>query len=324
MALYPIKVLLDKDGTPFIPFLPADAIPINGSEETIASALADRYTKEEVDEIIEDLGTLQRLCGRVATVADLANIQDPQPGDTYLVGTPGTNNAEYMWIGNAWEELGPMIDLSAYYTKTEVDNTLSSYETIAAATASLAGKLDTAKVKSGQSTTVGDVYDVTYINSALANISTAVVIKESDSTAVKVEKLDTIYQAIRANNPVPAFYEVNSGNYTYELQGFYKEGGQPRLAFIHTESTATVTTIGMQVFECYVNIIDGVDRITSAILRSRYMRPLGDYQDSGGFSKTALSTVNTASYTPTADYHPATKKYVDDIVGDIETLLGGI
>lgn len=25
-----------------------------------------------------------------------------------------------------------------------------------------------------------------------------------------------------------------------------------------------------------------------------------------------LSKTNTASYTPTADYHPATKKYVDD------------
>lgn len=37
-----------------------------------------------------------------------------------------------------------------------------------------------------------------------------------------------------------------------------------------------------------------------------------------------LTTKNTQSFTPTANYHPATKKYVDDIVGDIESLLGGI
>jgi hypothetical protein len=37
-----------------------------------------------------------------------------------------------------------------------------------------------------------------------------------------------------------------------------------------------------------------------------------------------LGTNNTTSYTPTGDYNPATKKYVDDIVGDIESLLGGI
>ncbi len=39
---------------------------------------------------------------------------------------------------------------------------------------------------------------------------------------------------------------------------------------------------------------------------------------------TVLTKTNTVSYTPTSNYHPATKKYVDDIVGDIETLLGGI
>ena len=130
MALYPIKVLLDKDRNVFIPFLPADAIPINGSDETVAGALANRYTKAEVDAIIQGLGTLQVLCGRVDTRADLDNIQNPQAGDTYIVGTATTNNSEWMWIGDTWEELGPMIDLSAYYTKEEITNLLASYTTV--------------------------------------------------------------------------------------------------------------------------------------------------------------------------------------------------
>ena len=37
-----------------------------------------------------------------------------------------------------------------------------------------------------------------------------------------------------------------------------------------------------------------------------------------------LSKTNTTSYTPTGDYHPATKKYVDDsIASAITTTLGG-
>ena len=38
----------------------------------------------------------------------------------------------------------------------------------------------------------------------------------------------------------------------------------------------------------------------------------------------ALSTQNTIAYTPSADYHPATKKYVDDTLGNIQTLLSNI
>ena len=34
-----------------------------------------------------------------------------------------------------------------------------------------------------------------------------------------------------------------------------------------------------------------------------------------------LTKTNTTSYTPTGDYNPATKKYVDDQVGNINTVL---
>ena len=37
-----------------------------------------------------------------------------------------------------------------------------------------------------------------------------------------------------------------------------------------------------------------------------------------------LTKTNTTAYTPTANYHPATKKYIDDIVGDVETLLAAL
>ena len=39
------------------------------------------------------------------------------------------------------------------------------------------------------------------------------------------------------------------------------------------------------------------------------------------FAQDVLTKTNTSSYTPTANYHPATKKYVDDQVGNINTIL---
>ena len=40
--------------------------------------------------------------------------------------------------------------------------------------------------------------------------------------------------------------------------------------------------------------------------------------------KSLLTPDNTKSYTPTGSYNPATKKYVDDIVGDINSILDTI
>lgn len=124
MATYPIKVLLDERRNPFIPLVTPEAIVVNNSDKTVMDLFNERYTKDEVDQIIRDLGTLQRLCGRVPTVADLP--ANPQPGDTYIVGPVAGNNSEWMYIGDEWEELGPMLDLSDYYTKSEVTALLAS------------------------------------------------------------------------------------------------------------------------------------------------------------------------------------------------------
>lgn len=46
----------------------------------------------------------------------------------------------------------------------------------------------------------------------------------------------------------------------------------------------------------------------------QYLTPMYDFSKGASFGKRALSTTNTEEYTPTSDYHPATKKYVDDNV----------
>lgn len=130
MALYPTKVLLDKNRRPFMPFVTAESILFNNTDKSLAEMLYDRYTKEEVDNIIMSLGTIQVLRGRVDTYEDLLAIENPQAGDVYIVGTTNTNNSEYIYVGTTWEELGPMVDLSNLVTIDDLINSLSTYATI--------------------------------------------------------------------------------------------------------------------------------------------------------------------------------------------------
>ena len=123
MAKYPVKVMLDHNHRPFFPFITPDVIVVNDSDESMMDLFNDRYTKEEVDAIIASLGTLQRICGTVNSVSDLP--ETAENGDTYIVLTGTGNNNEFMWINNGWEELGPLVDLTGYYTKQEVDNAIA-------------------------------------------------------------------------------------------------------------------------------------------------------------------------------------------------------
>ena len=200
---YPIKVLLDEDRNIFIPFITTNAVLVSGTNENVAQQIANRYTKAEVDALIEGLGTLQRIVGRVDTYEELPATGN-QNGDTWLVGlASASNHAEYMYINGSWEALGPLIDLENYYNKTETYSAeeiiaklankvtivegkdlssndftdalkeklegLSNYDDTSIKT-SLSNKLDISKVKNVKDTTAGNVYDTTYINSVVGNI----------------------------------------------------------------------------------------------------------------------------------------------------------
>ena len=87
------------------------------------------YTKAETDAEIQDaidsLGTIFNLKGSVATVNDLPSTGNTA-GDVYYVQS---ESAGYIWINDngtlRWEELGMTVDLTNYYTKTEVDNLIT-------------------------------------------------------------------------------------------------------------------------------------------------------------------------------------------------------
>lgn len=121
--LLPIKVLLDDNYKEFIPFVPTNAVMQYGTGKTVEELFAERYTKKEVDKIIQDLGTLMRLCGIIDSRSELPS--DPKPGDAYIIRN-GDNATEVVWIGEKWEDLGPLIDLSPYDTIEDVNAKLAA------------------------------------------------------------------------------------------------------------------------------------------------------------------------------------------------------
>lgn len=129
--LYPIKLLFDEKMKPFVPLVTVDCVLVNGTDKTAQDLFNERYTKAETDQIIKDLGTLQRLRGTLDTYEELLAIQNPVAGDTYIVKNTNkdSNYQEYMYIGDRWEELGPFVDFSNYDTKAEVDAKIEAHNT---------------------------------------------------------------------------------------------------------------------------------------------------------------------------------------------------
>ena len=77
-----------------------------------------------------DITSVLQFKGTVNYEKDLPT-EGVKEGDVYHVkysGSEGTSglNAEYVRIGSRWEELGPVVDLSNYYTKSEADSAIST------------------------------------------------------------------------------------------------------------------------------------------------------------------------------------------------------
>lgn len=83
------------------------------------------YTKANIDELLRNVGA--GLSVKIVTVLPTEEIS----GTTiYLIKTSGNNYNQYMWIDNAWANLGSTtVDLSNYYTKDKVDEILLGYVT---------------------------------------------------------------------------------------------------------------------------------------------------------------------------------------------------
>lgn len=105
-----------------------------------------------------------------------------------------------------------------------------------------------------------------------------------------------------SNNSSNSYYEILGIKYrdhTYLGYDFYiprAEYDSGNITHIYGDSELTSTSINLSRLYSVFDVVDAI-----------FNGP--------------LSSNNTSSYTPTGDYNPATKKYVDDAVGNIETAL---
>ena len=125
MTKLPVKVLLDEKRKPFVPYLNTDTVFYRDSDKTVSETLDEAV--EEVTELsktVEELAqavaakieTVFTYKGNVANYNALTQITDANVGDVYNVLDTDKN---YAWNGSKWDDLGGIVDLTAYCTKDQ-------------------------------------------------------------------------------------------------------------------------------------------------------------------------------------------------------------
>ena len=104
----------------------------NGDADFSALTVTDKTVQIDLSGYAKtsDITSVLQFKGTVDYVKDLPETEVKE-GDVYHVRYSGESgdsglNAEYVRIGSRWELLGPVVDLSVYYTKSEADSAIST------------------------------------------------------------------------------------------------------------------------------------------------------------------------------------------------------
>lgn len=212
----------------------------------------------------------------------------PETGETdtiYLVkkNNPGEQNLydEYVYTDTGWEHIGDTsVDLSNYYTKEESDTKLNK-------------KQDKLPI---------------YYASVYTPIKDLLPIFNSWLSDYKRTNMMPMFSMGYSDTPY-------TGNSMYLKSVEYNN--TTKLWYFNFSSTIGELSAPITQ-EIYMLSYDSENevflRCQKAGHNGQYLTPMYDFSKGASFGKRALSTTNTEEYTPTADYHPATKKYVDDNV----------
>lgn len=219
----------------------------------------------------------------------------------YLVKkeVPSTDNSydEYIYTGTAWEHIGDTsIDLSDYYTKEETDEALSGKQDPL-----VAG--DNIKLENNTISAEMPIYVVDYTK-----------LNEVGSTLKRVLELQ--------KNGISFQLSLKRGNAYYSLSQIadLSSSGSVLFYFYDPELSGQLTKYGVDYettsyYYLYFSLTDETVRPS---------RPSTYSLQRGNSSNWPLGAKNTEEYTPTSNYNPATKKYVDDsIKASITDVLGG-
>ena len=137
--------------------------------------------------------------------------------------------------------------------------------------------------------------------------TSAVIIYSDDTDETKISKLQEAAElsatSIVLNKTIYYYSKEAMALYILNMFGYFRG-----YIFIFNNIISEGGNCGIVQIELFVN----EDKTTITIQNATTLLATTD---------SVLIKTNTTEFIPTSDYHPATKKYVDSLVGDIETVL---
>ena len=204
--------------------------PISTATQTalnLKANSADVYTKSQVDtelakkldsttasstyatktELSQQVASVYKVKGSVATESALPQ-EGNTIGDVYNVETDGSN---YVWDGTQWDKLGGTVDLSNYYTKSQVDTELGKkLDTTTASSTYLSQTTASSTYATIQALNAkADASDVTSIEDTIATYGTMAT-KNADDYSTKAVA-DTLYAPASLSGTVSTLSTTVSG-----------------------------------------------------------------------------------------------------------------
>ena len=329
MANIPIKVLLDKDRSPFIPFSTTSSIVENGTNrrlDKILGNLDDLQTNNKnslVSAINEVLVGSGSGAGINIQIVDELPTENISLTTIYFkhIATGKLHNVyeEWMYINDAWELIGTTeMDLSGYATTAMVGD-LSTLKTtdkdsVVDAVNELVDKqlvagdgieLDGNVIKSVSDVPIYRIkVSASLVDDKFVSIDQQDVLKIEDKINKAYKSgLNTIGFIVSSMHNDEQYLLINNSSdiqrkpsnyWLYSIESIHN-----RYTPNYMDSPYTLLTTQLTIRLSWTG---DTCKVTSASI-CKVPLPL-------------LATNNTAQYTPTANYHPATKKYVDDKVAE--------
>ena len=293
MAIYPIKVLLDRNRQPFIPFTTTSSIVENGTNrrlDKILGNLDDLQTNNKnslvsaINEILVGSGSGAGINIQIVDELPTENISLTTIYFKHMAtGKPHNVYEEWMYINDAWELIGTTeMDLSGYATTTMVGDLSTLKTTDKDSVVDAVNELVDKQLVAGNGITL----DGNTINLSGSTIKTL--------TGDTINRDDL--------EPGNIYYCPNMAHFGFGNGSSNSNALKGTLLYVDKHPS----------FGKRVIYVENHSTINVATNGSLYSFTLSNFVQKNN----VLTKTNTTSYTPSADYHPATKKYVDDKVAE--------
>ena len=313
MATYPIKVLLDRNRQPFIPFATTSSIVENGTNrrlDKILGNLDDLQTNNKnslvsaINEILVGSGSGAGINIQIVDELPTENISLTTIYFKHMTtGKLHNIYEEWMYINDAWELIGTTeMDLSGYATTNmvgDLNNLLTTdKDNLVDAINEIVG------TAGGTSANIGNLNNlITEDKSSIVNAINEVANSGGRITELTDETIDlrTLDKGVYIVSS--SVKKIKCGSYSSTIFdiGLLTNHNKDRILLVGTSGT-TYNTGYLFAGSQIVYLMGFGSGKESYVITSMYSL------------SEVLPKNNTKSYTPTEDYHPATKKYVDDTI----------